>query len=158
MLKWGSMIVQLWWWKTTPPWSLLHCSPITGLNRPQKLIDSTRHLLPSGLRWFPREIDCPKRVAPEPRTIVSWHLVHEFRLIVCTSYTNSSSCCTLFFVRVHPVILFHRLHKLLLCLFLVYTLSAIHYCLEYAPHYNKRTESWRSTPSGSTHINSNNRL
>ena len=73
-----------------------NCSPITGLNRPQQLIYSTRHLLSSGLRWFPREINCPKRVAPEPHIIVLWHLIHEFRLIVCTSYTNSS-CCTLLY-------------------------------------------------------------
>ena len=46
----------------------------------------------SGLHGFPREIDCPKCVAPEPHTIVLWHLIHEFRLIVCTSYTNSSCC------------------------------------------------------------------
>ena len=95
-----------------------NCLPITGLNRPaiNTGVYSTRHILPSsGLNWFPREIDCPKRVAPEPHTIVLWHLIHKFRLIICTSYTNSS-CCTL----LYSFILwfcFIRLHKLLLCLF-----------------------------------------
>ena len=157
MLKQGSTIVQLWWWKTTPPWSLLqlptnHRSQQTTAINIRSTLPGTRRLLSSGLRWFPREIDCPKRVAPEPHTIVLWHLIHEFRLIVCTSYTNSS-CCTL----LYSFILwfcFIRLHKLLLCLFLVYTLSAIRYYLEYTPHHNKHTESWRSTPSGSTQINS----
>ena len=146
------MIVQLWWWKTTPIMvtpSIAYQSPVST---DQQLIYSTRHLLSSGLHWFPRGIDCPKRVAPEPHTIVLWHLIHEFRLIVCTSYTNSS-CCT----PLYSFILwfcFMRLHKLLLYLLLVCTLSAIHYCLEYTPHHNKHTESWRSTPSGSAHINS----
>ena len=84
-----------------------NCLPITGLNRPaiNTGVYSTRHILPSsGLHWFPREIDCPKRAAPDPHTIVLCHLFHEFRLIVCTSYTNSSctsyinsSCCTLLY-------------------------------------------------------------
>ena len=145
------MIVQLWWWNTTPTMAFIaHQSPVS--TDQQQLIHSRRHLLSSGLHWFPREIDCPKRVAPQPHTIVLWHLIHEFRLIVCTSYTDSS-CCTL----LYSFILwccFIRLHKLLLCLFLVYTLSAIHYYLEYTPHHSKHTESWRSTPQGSTHINS----
>ena len=152
MLKWGSMIVQLWWWKTTPPWSLLHCSPITGLNRPQKLIDSTRHLLPSGLRWFPREIDCPKRVAPEPHTIALWHLIHGFRLIVYNTKLHIQLLLYAF-VLVHPLILFLKIARTVALRILVYTLSAIHYCLEHTPHHIKHTESWRSTPSGSTHIN-----
>ena len=114
------MILQLWWWKTTPTMvtpSIAHQSPVST---DQQLIYSTRHLLPSsGLNWFPREIDCPKRVAPEPHTIVLWHLIHKFRFIICTSYTNSS-CCTF----LYSFILwfcFIRLHKLLLCLFLVYS-------------------------------------
>ena len=97
---------------------LLYTSPSPRDKRQSRMPSSAwkkkRNLLSSsGFRWFPREIDCPKHVAPEPHTIVLWHLIHEFRLIVCTSYTNSS-CCTL----LYSFILwfcFVRLHKLLLC-------------------------------------------
>ena len=86
-----------------------NCSPITCLNR--QAVYSTRHLLPSsGRHWFPREIDCPRRVALEPHTIVLWDRMHEIRLIVCTSYTNSS-CGTLLYSFIR-LFCFHKIAQI----------------------------------------------
>ena len=66
------------------------------------------------------------------------------------SFALASSCCTYLYSFI-LWLCFIRLHKLF-CKFLVYTRSALHYCLEYTPHHRNITGSWRSTPLGSTHI------
>ena len=94
------MIVQLWCWKTSPTMVTPSIADHSPVSTDQQFIYSTTHLLPSsGLHWFPREIDCPNRVAPEPLTIVLWHLIHEFCSLVCTSYTNSSFCTLVYSLR-----------------------------------------------------------
>ena len=79
------------------PQSLFNCSPRTGLNRLLIAINiSTRHLLSSpGFFSLLPETIYPARLRRIHFHIPSvlWHLIHEFRLLVCNCCINIVLCC-----------------------------------------------------------------
>ena len=72
----------------------------------------------------------------------AWSLALATRTALALCFCTRSSCD---FV--------HNIAHVVALLILVYTCLGIHYCLEYTPHY-MHTNSWKSTPSASTHMNS----
>ena len=71
---------------------------------------STRHLLSSWLHWFPREIDCPKCVAPEPHT--HYVVASDSRVPLDRLHYLHKQLLLYAFVVVHPVILFHKIAQI----------------------------------------------
>ena len=106
------MIVQRWWWKTTPPWSLLHCSPITGLNRPAAIntfykaspffwvtLISSRYRLPQARRAGATLLLC----------CGIWFMSSAWSFAVAT---QTALLLYAFLALVHPLILYHKIAQI----------------------------------------------
>ena len=148
------MIVQLWWWKTTPPWSLRQLLT----NHRSQQTAAINILYKASPFFWDALISSRDRLPEARRAGATYHSLCCGIWLMSSAWSFALATQTALllyaFVLFYPVILFHKIAQIVALLILVYTLSAIHYCLEYTPHHNKHTESWTSTPSGSTHINS----